>query len=352
MKSIVGWIVAYLARWLPHSYATGLTAVGSPDQDSPVIVTCNFSLTVKRMQKALRGLNVWLLVAPSDGINVWCAACGGIFTHNRVIDAIKVSGLADKVKHRVVILPALSAPAMDKKKIKEETGFSAKFGPVYAGDIPEYLELGQKKTDGMRRFRFDLKHRLDMLVSMNLPIYILPAIVLAIFFRDYLLGFSVLFWAAVALLYFFLNVIPGKTGWGRSIYAAVFFILAWAAIDWVQFGSPLHHWGWLIAASLVFFSIGFDLSGIASAEKSDAEEFVQKLGIKSIPGLFNEKELGDITLDRDKCIGCKTCLNICPTGAVYAGLDPDKKITFQNPDACFACGACTMQCPEEALSLG
>ena len=351
MKTVIGWIVAYLCRWLPHSAATGLRAVGNPDQDSPVIVTCNFSLSVKRVLHALRGLNVWLLVAPSDGINVWCAACGGIFTHHRVIDAIKVSGLSDKVKHREVILPALSAPAMDKKAIKEETGFRARFGPVHADDLPAYLDQGKKKTEAMRRFRFDLAHRADMFLSMNFPVYLVPAIVLAIFFPNYLLGFTALFWFAVAFLYLFINVIPGKTGWGQAFFSVSFFVLAWAVFDWSMAGNPFLHWGWFIATFVIFFAAGFDLAGIASGRKSDAEQFVLRLGIKSIPGLLAEKDLGEITLDRDKCKGCGNCQDICPT-SVYGDLDQDKKTTFNDREACFACGACVKQCPEDALSLG
>jgi len=51
--SVSGWIVSYIARWLPHPAPTGLFAVGEPDETSPVIVTANFSLTVQRVKKAL-----------------------------------------------------------------------------------------------------------------------------------------------------------------------------------------------------------------------------------------------------------------------------------------------------------
>jgi NAD-dependent dihydropyrimidine dehydrogenase PreA subunit len=349
--SVVGWIISYLARWLPHSVETGLFKIGEPDENSPVIVTANFSLTVERVKKALKGRDLWLLVANTDGINVWCAAGGSIFTHNRVIDTIKVSGLAEVVKHREVILPALSAPAMDLKAIKEETGFKARFGPVYAKDIPAYLEAGRKKTDDMRRFKFDLRHRLDMFLSMNFPIYLVIAIVLAVFWRHYLLGFTVIFWAALAFLYLFINQIPGRTGWAQAFFSASLVVMAWAGIDWYRLGDPLQHWGWFIATFVIFFAAGFDLAGIVSGRKSDPEQLILRLGFKSLGSLFSEKDHGHITLDRDKCKGCRTCHGICPVG-VWDGLDNDKKITFKDEDACFACMACTKQCPEGALSLG
>ena len=130
MRAVLDWLVAYLFRWLPRSAPTGLFPVGDPDESSPVIVTGNFSLTIRRVRRALRGQNLWLLVTNSDGINVWCAADGGIFTHHRVIDAIKVSELGSRVEHRQVILPALSASGVELENIWEETGFRAQFGPV------------------------------------------------------------------------------------------------------------------------------------------------------------------------------------------------------------------------------
>jgi NAD-dependent dihydropyrimidine dehydrogenase PreA subunit len=350
VRAVLDWLVAYLFRWLPRSAPTGLFRIGDPDQRSAVIVTGNFSLTIGRVRRALRGQNLWLLVANSDGINVWCAADGGIFTENRVIDAIKVSEIASRVEHRQVILPALSASGVAPEKIREETGFRARFGPVYARDIPAYLEGHKKKTEAMRRFDFVPRHRLDMFLPMNFPIYLLVAIPLAIFWPEYLLGYTILFWSAVASLYLFMDVIPGKTGWGQAISSATLLVLAWAGVDWLLRGDPLAHWGWFLAAYGVFFAAGFDLAGTASPRRSDAELMMQRLGFKSFGTLFSEKELGGIELDRERCRGCRSCFDICPVG-VYGERDENKKTAFRDQQACFACGACVKQCPEHALHL-
>jgi len=349
MKAIE-WFVDYLCRWLPYATATGLRKIGNPDENSPVIVTANFSLTVKRVLKALAGQDLWLLVANTDGINVWCAAGGGIFTENRVVDAIKVGELSEKVSHREVILPALSAPGVDRKAIKKETGFSAKFGPVRAADIPAYLAAGRKKTDDMRRFRFDLRHRLDMLVSMNFPIYLIVAVALAIFWPRYLIGFTLLFWLAAVMLYLFVNLIPGKTGWAQAAFSAALVVAIWAGYDWRTSGEALAHWGWFISTFVIFFAAGLDLAGIATGRKSDPEQLLLRLGIKKLGTLYNVKDYGEITLDRDKCAGCGTCRDICPIG-VYGEPDEEKKTTFADRDACFSCGACVKQCPSGALCL-
>ncbi len=351
MKRFWAWFVVNLCRWLPHATEPGLRKIGNPNHDSPVIVTSNFSLTVKRVIKAIKGQNLWLLVANSEGINVWCAAAGGVFTENRIIDAIKVTGLADKVKHREIILPPLSAPGMDLKAIKKETGFYARFGPVYADDIQTYLDGNNQKTEAMGWFNFDLKHRLDMILSMNFPVWAGLVIILAIFWPQYLLDTTILFWTAIAILYLFINFIPGRTGWSKALFSASIFIGVWAVIDWYLLKNPLEHWGWFIATYLLFLSAGFDLAGIASNRKSDPEQLMLKLGIKSLGSLFNEKSLGNLSMEPDACIGCMCCKSICPIGGVFGEPNAEKKMTIKDSARCFACCACIKQCPVNTLKL-
>ncbi len=350
MISASEWLVAYLFRWFPHPTQPGLRKVGSPDKNSPVLVTCNFSLTVNRLMKALDDLHLWLLVVPSDGINVWCGACGGGFNHNRVIDTIKTAGLVDKVSHREIILPSLSAPGMDRRQIKDRTGFIARFGPVHADDIREFLSAGKRKTKAMCRFKFNLRHRLDMLVSMNFITYLPVAIILAIFRPRHLLPFTLLFWSAVVLLYLLINWIPGRTGWTKAMFCAVLFAAGLAAVDWLRLGDPVAHWGWFIASFAIFFGAGFDLAGIATGRRSDPTKLLARLGIKSIGSFYRETEEGIVSHNREKCRGCRTCLEVCPTG-VFGDLDKSRKMTLVNRGACFACDACCTQCPHGALSL-
>jgi NAD-dependent dihydropyrimidine dehydrogenase PreA subunit len=351
LRAVLDWIVAYLCRWVPRAAPTGLRAVGRPNETSPVVVTANFSLTVARVRRALRGRSAWVLVANSGGINVWCAAAGGLLTHHRVIDAVKTSGLAERVTHRRLTLPALSAPGVETRPIRDATGFHARFGPVYARDLPAYLDGGERKTEAMRRFDFGLAHRLDMFLPMNLPVYLSVALVLGLFWPQHLVGFSILFWSAVALLYLLVDVIPGKTGWGQALFSAALVAAGWAAVDGVRRGDPLAHRGWLLATFAIFLAAGLDLAGTISPRRSDSEMWLDRLGLAGFAGLFAERELGAITLHEDRCRGCQSCFEICPVG-VFGDLAPDRRTTFRERDACFACHACVTQCPEGALSLG
>jgi len=54
-----------------------------------------------------------------------------------------------------------------------------------------------------------------------------------------LLGYTVLFWGAVAFVHVFVDVIPGKTGWGQALLCAIALVLVWAGWDWIVRGDPL-----------------------------------------------------------------------------------------------------------------
>ena len=50
-----------------------------------------------------------------------------------------------------------------------------------------------------------------------------------------------------------------------------------------------------------------------------------------------------VTIDKDKCIGCETCVSICPVGALSM---QDGKADVKESD-CISCGACVGECPVE-----
>jgi NAD-dependent dihydropyrimidine dehydrogenase PreA subunit len=60
------------------------------------------------------------------------------------------------------------------------------------------------------------------------------------------------------------------------------------------------------------------------------------------------KNVVTLTLDQNKCMGCGTCLLVCP----HAVLSPaNGKIEIANRDGCMECGACARNCPVEALTV-
>ncbi len=143
-----------------YAITPGLYCVGNPDAQSPVLVTANYKLTFDQFRKELAGLDAWIVVLDSDGINVWCAAGKGTFGTEELVSRLQTVGLADVVSHRTIILPQLGAPGISGFLVTKQSGFKVVYGPVRASDIKNFLDAGMKATDAMRVVRFTLRDRI------------------------------------------------------------------------------------------------------------------------------------------------------------------------------------------------
>ena len=137
----------------------GLYALGAPDAASPVLVTCNYKLTFDKLRSSLGGLEAWLLVIDTRGINVWCAAGKGTFSAAEVARMVGETRLPEVVHHRRLILPQLAAPGVAAHAVKQACGFRVTFGPVQIRDLPAFLAAGMKADAAMRTVTFTLKER-------------------------------------------------------------------------------------------------------------------------------------------------------------------------------------------------
>jgi len=141
----------------------GLYAVGIPDENSSVYVTANFKLSFDHLRRALHGMNAWVLVLDTKGVNVWCAAGKGTFGTKELVYRIKAHELDKIVTHRKVIVPQLGATGVAAHVVKEKTGFHVIYGPVRASDIPEFVQAGFKATPEMRKVHFPMKERAKLI---------------------------------------------------------------------------------------------------------------------------------------------------------------------------------------------
>ncbi|MFH1019190.1 MAG: mercury methylation corrinoid protein HgcA [Pseudomonadota bacterium] len=166
----IGTSLAWRDRWgalrvrlglgrMRYTVEPGLYGVGAPQGDSPVLVTANYKLSFDHLRIALAGLDAWVLVLDTNGINVWCAAGKGTFGTAVLCAQVAASRLAQVVRHRRLIVPQLGAPGITAHAVKRQSGFAVVYGPVMARDLPEFLAGGMQATTAMRRKTFSLSER-------------------------------------------------------------------------------------------------------------------------------------------------------------------------------------------------
>jgi NAD-dependent dihydropyrimidine dehydrogenase PreA subunit len=328
VTDVVRDLLQALFRLFPWPTEAGLRRVGSPGPESPVLVTGNYDLTVRRLLLALRGLDAWVVVAASGGINVWCAAAGGHLTTHQVVTALKTSGIDSLVRHRLAILPQLAATGVLGHEVAQRCGWKVRFGPVYAEDLPPYLAAHAQKADDMRRVRFGLRERFEMGAAWAAPVAIVLGGLTALFRGSWVLPVVVLAVVLAFVVFLLYDRIPGPR---RAIVAAAGAVVAVAVTALAGGGT-----GALVTAALgpvaITALLTFDFSGSTPIEG----------------GSHFEERRWHITLDPDLCTGIFRCWEVCPEG-VYEKSEKPRKALLAHDERCIRCGACIVQCPEDAL---
>ena len=350
------YIWAMFFRLFPCPIPVRLQRIGSPGPNSPVLVTGNFYLTVRRLIKKLRGLDAWLLVADSKGINVWCAAGSEEFNTRSVVSAVKTSGIAERVDHRRLILPPLGAPGIKARALEKQTGWSVYWGPVRARDIPQYLRDGHHRDDEIRRASFNWRERLDTALGTLFPIIFIGAVGFQLFSPHLLLNFLLV--STASFLFFFLTCpwLPGKRGLAKLILPEIALGSLWVgSLILDPAGSSILRVNIVVAMTMLLI-FGTELGGIAATMRSDLDPFLARLGIGSIGNLSFAGSVRtellngtrQLIYDRDCCIGCRSCAEICPQ-AVWK-IDADNRAVFAHMESCTACRACLIQCQGGAIN--
>ena len=154
-------------RWsigrMNYKVKQGLYAVGNPDENSNVFVSANFKLSFDLLRRALHGIDAWVLVLDTKGVNVWCAAGKGTFGTKELVYRIKAHELEKIVNHKKIIVPQLGAVGVSAHEVKNKTGFNVIYGPVRADDIKKFVENGNKATPKMRKIYFPIMERIKLI---------------------------------------------------------------------------------------------------------------------------------------------------------------------------------------------
>ena len=323
-------------RVVPYPTRPRLIRIGNPGRRSPVLVTTNYDLTVRRVRRALDGVDCWLLVAPAGGVDVWCAASGGRLTIATVISILKTTRIGELVDHRRLILPQLCATGINLFELRRRTGWAGVFGPVQAEDIPEYLRT-RRKPEAMMRVPFAIRERSEMAIAMwgslTLRYTLFPCLAF---------GWRVAPWFALLLALICLGVslgcfvLPGKTFVQKAGFAALPVILGLVgSLAFLGQASPFLIVKWTVLVGLAAF-----LAGTAFPSYSP-------LWACGYSKLFYGASDLKLAIVEEQCIGCKICDLVCPVECFAAG--ENRKMLCVNPDICVGCGACVIQCPTDAI---
>jgi len=125
----------------PLATTEGIYEIGNPDENSPVLITSNFSLTYFIVSGEIEASRVpsYLLVKDTEGLSVMTAWAAGKFVSDAIAPFVKKCGIADKVKHRKLIIPGYAAP--ESGGLEEELGdWEVQVGPREGSHIPAFLK--------------------------------------------------------------------------------------------------------------------------------------------------------------------------------------------------------------------
>lgn len=317
----------------------GLRRVGNPDADAPILLSGNYTLTVRRLLRELRGTDCWLLVANSRGSNVWCAAGMNEFSEYDVIDAINIAGLPELVKHTRIIAPPYAAPGVDVQKVKEETGYRIIWGPTHLNDLRRYLANMGRRTHDMTLVQFGFQDRMEQALSTSLA-YCLTIAVLAFFRPKYVFRAMVMIFAVYCYGFAAWNLLPKEKMWRRS--ATVFGTLGipMAALakarDWKTSDIAI----WEVTLMAITMLMAMDGCGSSPVYKSTIAHWLREGDYHST---FSP------IIDPDMCTNCMDCQVVCPTDVFARRREGEHRMVVVKPENCIECLACVKQCDDLAI---
>ena len=125
----------------PMATKEGIYEIGTPDENSPVLISTNFSLTYFIVSGEVEGSRVpsYLLILDTEGLSVMTAWAAGKFAADAIGIFVKKCGIEDKVKHRNFIIPGYTA-GMSGELEEEMPGWKIMIGPREAAHLPAFLK--------------------------------------------------------------------------------------------------------------------------------------------------------------------------------------------------------------------
>jgi hypothetical protein len=258
---------------MSYTVAPGLYAIGNPDSSSPVLVSANYKLTFDTLRKNLVGMDCWLLILDTQGVNVWCAAGKGTFGTDELVHRISETGLSKIVTHRQLILPQLGASGVNGGEVARRTGFSVAFGTVRAADIKKYIADGFQATQEMRTVKFTTRDRLvlipvELIAAARTSLFVCGVFFLINLFARHPFGIDDFVFYAGAVLTgtvltpLLLPLIPGRAfSWKGCLLGLLWSIFALWQFGWLESGAWLAVVGYLLFLPSVAAYLAMNFTG-------------------------------------------------------------------------------------------
>ena len=121
--------------------------IGEAREDSPVLVTTNFSLTYFIVSGEIEnsGVPAHLVVVESEGMSVLTAWAAGKFNGHKIAAAVKSAGLDKLVTTRRLIIPGYVARISGELE-EALPGWEALVGPQEASDLGPFLKMQAREA--------------------------------------------------------------------------------------------------------------------------------------------------------------------------------------------------------------
>ncbi len=131
----------YTDPQVPMQVAQNIYKIGEANENSPLMITTNFSLSYFIVRGEVENSKVpsWLAVMDNEGLSVLTAWAAGKFTASRIAQFITESGVEKNIKHRELIIPgyvAILSGALEEKL----PGWKITVGPREANGLPSFLK--------------------------------------------------------------------------------------------------------------------------------------------------------------------------------------------------------------------
>jgi acetyl-CoA decarbonylase/synthase complex subunit gamma len=125
----------------PMATTEGIYEINNPDENSPVCVTSNFSLTYFIVSGEIESSRVptWLLIKDTEGLSVLTAWAAGKFVADAIAPFVKKCGIEAKIKHRTLVIPGAAA-SISGELDEELPGWKVRIGPREAAHITPFLK--------------------------------------------------------------------------------------------------------------------------------------------------------------------------------------------------------------------